>query len=146
MFFKKREEDKFNREAKLMSRKAAQDRSKLDECTFTPQVNPLSTKIAYKQLEELHLGDSEFSKTYTKHLHELANQEGLTELQKTRIHTQMNKNIEEYTEERKNKQDISTEQIEYEKNKSELTFQPNIWKSKKSNKTSPKTTAEKKVE
>ena len=38
--------------------------------------------------------------------------------------------IEEYNEERKEKQDISTEKIEYERSKAELSFRPDIGKYK----------------
>jgi len=44
------------RTAKLNSIKAEKERHKMDECTFKPKVNPLSTKIAYKQVAEMHIG------------------------------------------------------------------------------------------
>lgn len=44
--------------------KAEKERKNLDECTFRPLVNPMSTKIAYKQVAELHVPQREFAKTY----------------------------------------------------------------------------------
>ena len=36
----------------------------MTECTFKPQVNKKSAKIAQKQVAELHVGQKEFAKTY----------------------------------------------------------------------------------
>ena len=52
------------RAAKLSSLKAEKERTLMDECTFRPQVNLKSTKIAYKQVTELHVPQKEFAKTY----------------------------------------------------------------------------------
>lgn len=48
----------------MSSLKAEKERTMLDECTFKPEVNPKSTRIAYKQVAEMHLGQKEFTKTY----------------------------------------------------------------------------------
>ena len=58
------------RAAKLSSLRAEKERQALDECTFKPQVNPKSTKIAYKQVAEMHIGQKEFTKTYTNEAEE----------------------------------------------------------------------------
>ena len=36
----------------------------MDECTFKPHVNAMSTKIAYKLVAELHVPQHEFTETY----------------------------------------------------------------------------------
>ena len=36
----------------------------MDKCTFHPKVNPKSTKIAYKQVNELHVNEKDFFQTY----------------------------------------------------------------------------------
>jgi hypothetical protein len=48
----------------LSSLKAEKERTVMDECTFKPQVNAMSTKIVYKLVAELHLPQIEFTKTY----------------------------------------------------------------------------------
>ena len=57
---------------------------------------------------------------------------GLTDSNKTRLFTRINKLLVDYNQERKEKHDISTEQVEYERSKAELSFKPNINKSKHS--------------
>ena len=52
------------RAAKISSIRAEKERAKLDECTFRPVVNPKSTKIAYRQVAEMHIPQKEFTKTY----------------------------------------------------------------------------------
>ena len=51
-------------------------------------------------------------------------------MNKNRLFTRINKLLDDYNTERKEKQDISTEQIEFERSKGELSFKPNIEKSK----------------
>jgi len=43
------------RGAKLSSLKAEKERTIMDECTFKPHVNAMSTKIVYKLVAELHV-------------------------------------------------------------------------------------------
>ena len=52
------------RAAELNSARAEKERTKMDECTFRPHVNPKSTKIAYRQVAEMHIGQKEFTNTY----------------------------------------------------------------------------------
>ena len=44
------------RAAELNAARAEKERTKMDECTFRPQVNPKSSKIAYRQVAEMHIG------------------------------------------------------------------------------------------
>ena len=50
--------------------RAEKERIKMDACTFRPQVNAMSTKIAYKQVAEMHIGQKEFDSTYMQKLEE----------------------------------------------------------------------------
>ena len=49
-----------DRNSKLSSLRAEKERDTLKECTFRPIVNQKSTRIAYKQVIELHTRDKNF--------------------------------------------------------------------------------------
>ena len=48
----------------MSSIKAEFDQQNMEKCTFHPKINRKSTKIAYKQLNELHMNQKEFEYTY----------------------------------------------------------------------------------
>ena len=134
-YYVRLEQDKAERNAKLQSMKAAKERDELDQCTFRPTVNPLSTKIAYQQLDEIHLRDKAFGRQFLGESHDEpagAIPTPLTDHNKNRLATRINKLLADHKQDKRERQDISTEQVEYERSKAELSFQPNTMKSKQS--------------
>ena len=115
----------------------------MEKCTFRPHVNPKSTRIAYRQVVEMHLGQKEFTKTYMtiddqgrESENHFANVPEIkadqnTGSQTARVNNRINHFVEEFVTDKLSgkRQDVPTEQIEYDKSVKELSFKPNIAKS-----------------
>lgn len=83
--------------------KAAKERDELDECTFKPTVNALSTKIAYQRLNEIHLRDKAFGKQFLRESrddHSCATPTALADQNKSRLVTRINRLLDDYKEEK----------------------------------------------
>lgn len=132
----------FTKAAEINSRKAAQTREELKECTFKPTVCEKSTKLIY-DIPEVHLKEKDFIDCFvagedsTRHRVSPTVGVGQYQMSKSpsdRLRSRITTLTGQHQAKQKQRRDIPTAEVEFERSKHELSFQPNLAASRRNSK------------